>query len=331
MPNVHEESSINKPSQLQWNGIWCAWICLRITNISFFHFVIQWVFVSLQCRGGPKKWPIEIADLVLLQNLNKAAEGLANNDRIDFDIYLGIADRKVLFLECCNSLKSAFAQCYIVTDASRWSSWRWIRSDKCLYHDSGIPMWCKSKKLNGLRHGFGTANSDSAANAGATVLPPAAGNDGDNSEDSGRTCVRTCEHASVRACVRASERASDRACVRARMLACVRASLRVCVRASEQASERACERACERASVRASGRASQWRTRWSSRSRRCRWWAARGTAAGCASPPPPATMTSATRRGPKRRRTRRPAPQSGTYEKRGGPTFPRFSSPRRRS
>ena len=51
----------------------------------------------MRCRGGPKKWPIEIAHLVLLQNLNKAAEVLANNDRVDFDLYLGIADRKVLF------------------------------------------------------------------------------------------------------------------------------------------------------------------------------------------------------------------------------------------
>jgi hypothetical protein len=55
---------------------------------------------------------MEIADLVLLHNLSKVAEGLANNDRVDFDIYLGIADRKVLFLKYCNSLKSTFAQYY---------------------------------------------------------------------------------------------------------------------------------------------------------------------------------------------------------------------------
>ena len=32
-----------KPSQLQWSGIWCAWICSRITNNYFFPIVMQWV------------------------------------------------------------------------------------------------------------------------------------------------------------------------------------------------------------------------------------------------------------------------------------------------
>jgi hypothetical protein len=44
-----------------------------------------------------------LADFVMLHN--KAAEGLAKNDRLGYDIYSGIADTKVLFLKYCKQFE----------------------------------------------------------------------------------------------------------------------------------------------------------------------------------------------------------------------------------
>ncbi len=63
--------------------------------------------VALLCRGGTKNCPMAIADLVLLHN--KAAEGVAKTDSVGYDIYIEIADTKVLFLKFANRSKSAFA------------------------------------------------------------------------------------------------------------------------------------------------------------------------------------------------------------------------------
>ncbi len=86
-----------KPSQLQWNGIWCRVGSLGFRNKYLFkHFRL---IGSLLCRGGPKACPITISDLVLLHN--RAAEGLAKTDRLGYDIYSAIADMKALFLKHC--------------------------------------------------------------------------------------------------------------------------------------------------------------------------------------------------------------------------------------
>jgi hypothetical protein len=82
-----------KPSQLQWNGIWCAWICSRIRNKYF-------VWLVLCCTGmGPRLVRLQYPILVLLHN--KAAEGLAKSDCLGYDIHSGIADTKALFLKFC--------------------------------------------------------------------------------------------------------------------------------------------------------------------------------------------------------------------------------------
>ena len=59
--------------------------------------------VALWCRGGTKNCPMAIADFVLLHN--KASEGLVKHDRVGYDIYLGIADTKALFLKFCKAFE----------------------------------------------------------------------------------------------------------------------------------------------------------------------------------------------------------------------------------
>ena len=52
------------------------------------------------CKGGPNKYLMAATcDFVLLHN--KAAIGVAKYDRVGFDIFSGITDTTVLFLEYC--------------------------------------------------------------------------------------------------------------------------------------------------------------------------------------------------------------------------------------
>ena len=61
-------------------------------------FLVSDLLFSL-CSGSRDKYPVAIADLVLLYN--KAQEGIAKIDRLGFDIYNGIADVKAQWLKYC--------------------------------------------------------------------------------------------------------------------------------------------------------------------------------------------------------------------------------------
>ena len=193
--------------------------------------IVEFLIVA---RGGPKICPMAISDLVLLHN--KATEGLAKNDRVGYDIYLGIADTKALFLKFCKQferrIRSMVPTYRVVPSGDGEGSTsvsipgflvdakgkakksfapqkvelQFLESHKKLYMElhqdfSKIEYAPQSEAslqnfqtllmmeislLMGCDVDWGTASTGSAADAGAEVLPPAAGNDdGDGSSDSG--------------------------------------------------------------------------------------------------------------------------------------------------
>ena len=60
----------------------------------------EFLIVAMLCRDGPNKCLMAATcDFVLLHN--NAAEGVAKHDSVGYDIFSGITDTTVLFLEYC--------------------------------------------------------------------------------------------------------------------------------------------------------------------------------------------------------------------------------------
>ena len=85
-------------------------------------YVLLWcdkfLIVALRCRGGSGKCPMAISDFVLLHN--KAAEGLAKNDRVGYDLFSGIADTQALLAAAAVDPADAEAAAAYAAAEGRW-------------------------------------------------------------------------------------------------------------------------------------------------------------------------------------------------------------------